>query len=225
MEQETLFHLIALGDKASDTLLQLRSDLGEWFDSGLLSNNKYHYLAALVDDNVSPTNLPKIAIDETGKLKVFVLDLGDKPRSDEWRDVLSYIWIPTDGQYDTVKKLFQIVYHNSLYIHSLISFDFNDWKRLASGANSLRIDTLHLNETVMHQLDSWPASSFPDAKYLIVMGSPNFDKTQMEEYIKGVNTLYDRLPSNSLGFWTIVGEELPKDEAYIALIQLELLAE
>ena len=39
MEQETLFHLIALGDKASDTLLQLRSDLGEWFNNELLSNN------------------------------------------------------------------------------------------------------------------------------------------------------------------------------------------
>ena len=224
MEQETLFHLIALGDKASDTLLQLRSDLGEWFNNELLSNNNYHYLVALVDDYASLNKLAKVAIDdETGKLKIFVIDLSDKPRQKEWGKVLSYIWVPEDGQYDTVRKLFQIVFHNSLYIHSLISFDFTDWRNLASGANSLKIDVLHLDESSLQQLDRWPADSFSDGKYLAVLGAPTFQKPQMDEYTKGVNTLYNRLPSDASGYWTIVGKELPKEDSYIALIQLEPL--
>lgn len=84
MEQETLFHLIALGDKAADTLLKLRSDLDEWFETELLSNNKYHYLVALIDEYASPNDLPRVDIDETGKLKVFVIDIIDEPRAKEW---------------------------------------------------------------------------------------------------------------------------------------------
>lgn len=225
MEQETLFHLIALGDKASDTLLQLHSDLGEWFDKELLSCNDYHYLVALADDYESPEKLPKAAFDdETGRLKVFVIDISDKPRTTEWANVLSYIWIPSDGQYDTVKNLFRIVYHDSLYIHGLISFDFNDWKNLASGTNALRIDTLHLDESTIKLFDKLPIAPSPDGKFLIVLGSPTFEKPKMEKYTKSLNALYDRLPSESLAYWTIVGNELPKEEAYIALVHLEPLA-
>lgn len=42
----------------------------------------------------------------------------------------------------------------------------------------------------------------------------------MDEYTKGLNTLYNRLPSDVLTYWTIVGKELAKEVAYIALIQL-----
>lgn len=209
MEQETLFHLIALGDKAADTLLQLRSDLDKWFESELLSNNNYHYLVALIDEYATPNDLPRVDIDDS-----------DEPRAKEWGNVLSYIWIPKEGQYDTVNDLFQIVCHDSLLVHGLISFDFNDWRKLASGANTIKISTLHLDESSVQQLDKWPSDSLTDGKYLIVLGSPTFQKTQMDEYTKGLNTLYDRLPSEALAYWTIVGKELSKEDAYIALIQL-----
>lgn len=220
MEQETLFHLIALGDKAADTLLKLRSDLDEWFESELLSNNDYRYLVALIDEYASPNDLPRVDIDETGKLKVFVIDISDEPRAKEWENVLSYIWIPKEGQYDTVNDLYQIVCHDSLLVHGLISFDFNDWRKLASSGNTIKISTLHLDESSVQQLDKWPSDSFTDGKYLIVLGSPTFQKTQMDEYTKGLNTLYNRLPSEALAYWTIVGTELSKEDAYIALIQL-----
>lgn len=42
----------------------------------------------------------------------------------------------------------------------------------------------------------------------------------MDEYTKGLNMLYNRLPSEALAYWTIVGKELAKEDAYIALIQL-----
>lgn len=220
MEQETLFHLIALGDKAMDTLLQLRSDLDEWFEGELLSNNNYHYLVALIDEYASPNDLPRVDIDETGKLKVFVIDISDEPRAKEWGNVLSYIWIPKEGQYDTVNDLFQIVCHDSLLVHGLISFDFNDWRKLASGANTIKISTLHLDESYVQHLDKWPVDCTTARKYLIVLGSPTFQKTQMDEYTKGLNTLYNRLPSEALAYWTIVEKELAKEDAYIALIQL-----
>lgn len=220
MEQETLFHLIALGDKAADTLLKLRSDLDEWFETELLSHNKYHYLVALIDEYASPNDLPRVDIDETGKLIVFVIDISDEPRAKEWGNVLSYIWIPKEGQYGTVKDLFQIVCRDSLLVHGLISFDFKDWRKLASGANTIKISTLHLDESSVLQLDEWPVDCTTDGKYLIVLGSPTFQKTQMDEYTKGLNTLYNRLPSDVLTYWTIVGKELAKEVAYIALIQL-----
>lgn len=220
MEQETLFHLIALGDKAADTLLKLRSDLDEWFETELLSNNKYHYLVALIDEYASPNDLPRVDIDETGKLKVFVIDISDEPRAKEWGNVLSYIWIPKEGQYGTVKDLFQIVCRDSLLVHGLISFDFKDWRKLASGANTIKISTLHLDESYVQHLDKWPVDCTTARKYLIVLGSPTFQKIQMDEYTKGLNTLYNRLPSEALAYWTIVGKELAKEDAYIALIQL-----
>lgn len=52
------------------------------------------------------------------------------------------------------------------------------------------------------------------------LGFAYIPKTQMDEYTKGLNTLYNRLPSDVLTYWTIVGKELAKEVAYIALIQL-----
>ena len=92
MEKETLFHLIALGDKASDGLTKLRSDLGEWFSKEFLSENSYRYLIAIVDDSTNSSALPVVGKnEESDKLNAFVIDISDKPRQIEWGNVLSYI--------------------------------------------------------------------------------------------------------------------------------------
>ena len=45
----------------------------------------------------------------------------------------------------------------------------------------------------------------------------------VEKYIKVVNALFDRLPEDSVRKWTIIGKELPREEAYIALLKLSKL--
>ena len=224
MEQETLFHLIDLGDKANDTLLKLRSDLDEWFSKEFLSENSYRNLVAIVDDSTSSSALPIVGKDEeTGKLNAFVIDISYKPRQIEWGNVLSYIWIPSSKQYDTLKGLFQVLYHDALFIHSIISFDFNDWMNVAKGQYSLKLWKIHLDDKSFSQLSELPYHFSPDDKYIIVAGLPTFKKGDVEKYIKVVNALFDRLPEDSVRKWTIIGKELPREEAYIALLKLSKL--
>lgn len=224
MEQKTLFHLTALGDKANDALLKLRSVLGEWFSKEFLSENSYRYLLAIVDDSTSPNAFPKVSKDEeSGKLNAFVIDISDKPRQIEWKNVLSYLWIPSNNRYDTLKDFFQILYHDALYIPSLISFDFNDWMNVAKGQYSLKLWKKHLDDKSFSQLSEFPTQSFPNDKYIIVAGLPTLKKDEVEKYIKVVNALFDRLPEDSVCKWTVIGKELPREDAYIALLQLSKL--
>ena len=224
MEQETLFHLIALGDKANDALLKLRSDLGEWFSKEFVSENSYRYLLAIVDDSTSPKALPKVRKDgESGKLNTFVIDISTEPRQSEWENVLSYIWIPSNKQYDTLKDLFQVLYHDALYVPSLISFDFNDWINIAKEQYSLKLWKKSLDDKSLSQLSELPIQFISDGKYIIVAGLPTLKDNETEKYIKVVNALFDRLPEDSVRKWTVIGKELPLEEAYIAVLQLSKL--
>lgn len=224
MEQETLFHLIALGDKAKDALLKLRSDLGKWFSKEFLSENSYRNLMAIVDDSTSPSELPNVIKDEESRnLDTFVIDISAEPRQSEWEDVLSYIWISSNKQYDTLKDFFQVLYHDALFIHSLITFDFNDWMDIAKGQYSLKLCKKHLDDKSLSQLSELPYHFSPDGKYIIVAGLPTFKKGDVEKFIKVVNALFDRLPEDSVRKWTVIGKELPRVEAYEALLQLSKL--
>ncbi len=224
MEQKTLFHLIALGDKANDTLLKLRSDLGEWFSKEFLSENSYRNLMAIVDDSTSPSELPNVSKDEESRnLDTFVIDISAEPRQSEWEDVLSYIWISSNKQYDTLKDFFQVLYHDALFIHSLITFDFNDWMDIAKGQYSLKLCKKHLDDNSLSQLSELPIQAISDGKYIIVAGLPTLKENETEKYIKIVNALFGRLPEDSVRKWTVIGKELPREEAYIALLQLSKL--
>lgn len=224
MEKETLFHLIALGDKASDGLTKLRSDLGEWFSNEFVSENSYRYLLAIVDDSTSPKALPKVRKDEEScKLNTFVIDISAEPGQSEWENVLSYIWIPSNKQYDTLKDLFQVLYHDALYVPSLISFDFNDWINIAKGQYSLKLWKKNLDDKSLSQLSELPIQFISDGKYIIVAGLPTLKDNETEKYIKVVNALFDRLPEDSVRKWTVIGKELPLEEAYIAVLQLSKL--
>lgn len=224
MEQETLFHLIALGDKAKDALLKLRSDLGKWFSKEFVSENSYRYLLAIVDDSTSPKALPKVRKDEeSGKLNTFVIDISAEPGQSKWENVLSYIWISSSKQYDTLKYFFQVLYHDALFIHSIISFDFNDWMNVAKGQYSLKLWKIHLDDKSLSQLSELPYHFSPDGKYIIVAGLPTFKKGDVEKHIKVVNALFDRLPEDSVRKWTVIGKELPREETYVALLQLSKL--
>lgn len=224
MEQKTLFHLIALGDKSSDALLKLRSDLGEWFSKEFLSENSYRNLMAIVDDSTSPSELPNVSKDEESRnLDTFVIDISAEPRQSEWEDVLSYIWISSNKQYDTLKDFFQVLYHDALFIHSLITFDFNDWMDIAKGQYSLKLCKKHLDDNSLSQLSELPIQAISDGKYIIVAGLPTLKENETEKYIKVVNALFGRLPEDSVRKWTIIGKELPREEAYIALLQLSKL--
>ena len=224
MEQKTLFHLIALGDKANDTLLKLRSDLDEWFSKEFLSENSYRNLVAIVDDSTSSSALPIVGKDEeTGKLNAFVIDISAEPRQSEWEDVLSYIWISSNKQYDTLKDFFQVLYHDALFIHSLITFDFNDWINIAKGQYSLKLWKKNLDDKSLSQLSELPIQFISDGKYIIVAGLPTLKDNETEKYIKVVNALFDRLPEDSVRKWTVIGKELPREEAYVALLQLSKL--
>lgn len=224
MEKETLFHLIALGDKASDGLTKLRSDLGEWFSKEFLSENSYRYLIAIVDDSTNSSALPVVGKnEESDKLNAFVIDISDKPRQIEWGNVLSYIWIPSNKQYDTLKDSFQVLYHDALYVPSLISFDFNDWINIAKGQYSLKLWKKNLDDKSLSQLSELPIQFISDGKYIIVAGLPTLKDNETEKYIKVVNALFDRLPEDSVRKWTVIGKELPLEEAYIAVLQLSKL--
>ena len=153
----------------------------------------------------------------------FGLCISYKPRQIEWGNVLSYIWISSSKQYDTLKDLFQVLYHDALFIHSLITFDFNDWMDIAKGQYSLKLWKIHLDDKSLSQLSELPYHFSPDGKYIIVSGLPTLKDNETEKYIKVVNALFDRLPEDSVRKWTVIGKELPREEAYVALLQLSKL--
>lgn len=225
----TFNHVIALGEKAGKMLRHLELDLGSWFENELLTIKDGHEdvrnLIAIVDNDISLFDMPEsyTANSDFVSRNIIVLDIGIRPNEKYWKGVFSYLWIPVKGQYSTVRYFFQMYYHDALSMSSLICFDFNDWKYTVQGQNKLTIYRLSLTKDVRHQLKEWPMKSFPDGKYLLIIGTNSFKEHHMKSLMEGVNALFNRFADDAVLHWTILGREMPKKDSFISLMLFEPL--
>jgi hypothetical protein len=201
-EKDTFHHLIALGHKSRKVLKHLKLDLGQWFTDELLTIKEGYedvkYLLVIADDNAEVSELPKEYADsEFISQHIFVFDVSGSPRQDKWGEVFSYLWIPPEKQYTTIKHLFQMYYHDILSMSSLICFDFNDWKISVRGKNTLSIHKIPIGSDVKHKLCKLPIHDTKENKYVVIEASPSFKDHYMAKLMKAMNCIFRKLGDES----------------------------
>ena len=222
----TFNHVIAIGAKAERMLSHLKKDCGKWFVDELIDikegQEEIRNLIVVADESAKIVDLPKeFSNDEYLRHNLYVLDIAKEPRQDDWSEVFSYIWVPAKRQFTTIKNFFEMYYHDALSMGSLICFDFNDWQHTVRGKSRMTIYKIHIDGSLRYRLKKLPISSSPDDKYLVIAGVHSFKEWNMGKWMKSLNVLFGRLPENAYLHWTILGKELSKQDAYVALMQFE----
>ena len=230
-EQESLFQLIALGDRAESMLNLLRSDISDLFIE-LLSPYKVgdkpaRRLLVLADESSAIVQLPAVFSDEDFiKHYLFVFDISPNPQPEKWPDACSYLWVPSTQQYITVKQIFQMVYHDIFVVRPLNCFDFTDWKHTVRGKRRVVIRKFAVNDDLAKRLRQAPLSEVPDTRSIVTIAVP-FGMAEDEDFGSMVNTnLFKRFDDNAPLKWTFICKDFPircKDfslqESYIALME------
>ena len=222
-QEKSMFHLIALGDRAALMLNHLRADFGDWFIEGLppyeVGDKPARALIVLADESSSIELLLAVYSDEDFiKHYLFVLDISPNPQPEKWPDACSYIWFSPTRQYATVKHFFQMYYHDSFQIRSLICFDFSDWRWMVQGKRRVVIHKFAVNDDLSQHLLQTPLSEVPKTRAFVIQAIP-FEMVEDNDFGSMINTnLFARL--DDIDFkWTIVGQAPSLQEAYIALME------
>lgn len=222
----TFNHVIAIGVRAERMLSHLKKDCGKWFVDELIDIKEgqveIRNLIVIADEYAKIGDLSEeFSNEEYLRHNLYVLDIAKEPRPDDWLDVFSYIWVPSKRQFSTIKNFFEMYYHDALSMSSLICFDFNDWQHTIRGRSRMTIRKIHIDSSLKYRLKKLPISSSPDDKYLVIAGVHSFKEWNMCKWMKSLNVLFGRFPDDAYLHWTILGKELSKQDAYVALMQFE----
>ena len=222
----TYNHVIAIGSRAERMLFHLKKNCGKWFVDELIDikegQEEIRNLIVIADESAIIGDLAEqFCVEEYLRHNLYVLDIAKEPRPNDWSEVFSYIWVPAKRQFTTIKNFFEMYYHDALSMGSLICFDFNDWQHTVRGKSRMTIYKIHIDGSLRHRLKKLPISSSPDDKYLVIAGVHSFREWNMGKWMRSLNVLFGRLPDNAYLHWTILGKELSKQDAYIALMQFE----
>lgn len=221
--KETFTHIIALGNRASSMLSKLKSDLGEEFEHDMLTivdGNEYvRFLVAIVDKSASFDELQTSYANMLSKETILcIIYIEDRPSVEKWGKAESYLWIPSEGQYDNIKNLLESYYNNIVH-HGFLCFDFNDWRWSIKGRNIVKTYVLRGKEdTVLKLLPTWQFDT-NHSIFLFFIGTLK-SRRLSEQQLNAVNeNVFKKLGDDACLHWNIFEREDSNDEISFTLLQ------
>lgn len=221
--KETFTHVVAIGDRANSILSRLRADLGEKFEHYMLTIEEgsmfVRFLVAIVEKSASfdelQTSYANLLSEET---ILCIIDIADRPSVEEWANAESYLWIPPEKQYDSVKNLLEGYFNNVIH-HGLLCMDFNDWRWSIKGKKRVKTYVLSgKEETVFKLLPTWQFDT-SRVVYIFLIGVPKgyrFSEQQMNAVNENV---FMKLGDDAYLHWNIFEREDSSDEISFSLLQ------
>ena len=221
--KETFTHIIALGEKANSKLSRLRADLGDKFEHDMLTieeGSKYvRFLVAIVDESASFNELRTSYSHLLSKETILcIIDIAERPSVEKWSKSESYLWIPSEGQYDNVKNLLEGFQSNVIH-HGLLCFDFNDWRWCIKGRNMVKSCVRRgTEESVFKLLPKWQFDTSPSV-FLFFIGIPKCKRLSEKQMIDVNTNVFKKLRDDAYLHWNIFEREDSNNEISFTLLQ------